>query len=277
MLSPSETTILKPNNILFSFARAYISNAALCFDLREYHYNATVDRWTAILRLAHLWKFPKMKDFAVQELDKLQIPPADKILMAKNYEVDPSYGWLEKAYAALGAREALITKEEGDKLGLDTVLHLAELREKIRKRRFEEKTTSVRDGESDTQSESPYISNNDCNKYNNGFGPTYPYSQPATARAWSSNGPCDWWGRPLQTQAQPQTVVQDAKPLYMCNDNYSQQPLQPPGAPSRVHESRCFPAHTVQNSEALSTISEDTEEPSYTVEDVADARLIFRL
>ena len=85
-----------------------------------------------------MWQFPKVKDLAVRKMDRLVIPPVDKAVMAREYEVDPTLGWLEQAYAALGAREDPITKAEGLRLGLDVVLQLAELRERIRKRRFEE-------------------------------------------------------------------------------------------------------------------------------------------
>ena len=85
-----------------------------------------------------MWQFPKVKDLAVRKMDGLVIPPVDKAVMAREYEVDPTLGWLEQAYAALGAREDPITKVEGLRLGLDVVLQLAELRERIRKRRFEE-------------------------------------------------------------------------------------------------------------------------------------------
>ena len=85
-----------------------------------------------------MWQFPKVKDLAVRKMDGLVIPPVDKAVMSREYEVDPTLGWLEQAYAALGAREDPITKAEGLRLGLDVVLQLAELREKIRKRRFEE-------------------------------------------------------------------------------------------------------------------------------------------
>ncbi|KAL5483252.1 hypothetical protein ACEPAI_8482 [Sanghuangporus weigelae] len=101
----------------------------------DYSYEATVNKWASILRLAHLWKFPKVKDLAVREMDKLDIAPVDKAVMAREFQVDPSRRWLETAYAALGAREQPLTKEEGLRLGLDVVLHLAEVRERIRERR----------------------------------------------------------------------------------------------------------------------------------------------
>ncbi|EJD08155.1 uncharacterized protein FOMMEDRAFT_74122 [Fomitiporia mediterranea MF3/22] len=101
----------------------------------DYSYEASVNKWSSILRLAHTWKFPKVKELAVREMDKLEISPVDKAVMAREFEVDPKRRWLETAYAELGAREQPITKEEGTRLGLDVVLHLAEVRERIRERR----------------------------------------------------------------------------------------------------------------------------------------------
>ena len=83
-----------------------------------------------------MWGFPHVKDLAVREMDKLPIPPVDRAVMARAFAVDPSRRWLEIAYAALGTREQPLTREEGERLGLDVVLHLAEVRERIRARRI---------------------------------------------------------------------------------------------------------------------------------------------
>lgn len=71
-------------------------------------------------------------------MDLLPISPVDKAVMAREYQVDPERRWLETAYAALGAREEPLTKEEGRRLGLDVVLLLARVRERIRERKRRE-------------------------------------------------------------------------------------------------------------------------------------------
>ena len=82
-----------------------------------------------------MWQFATVKWLAIKELTKLKVPAVDKAAMACAYDVDPSWKWQETAYAELGARDEPIQKEEGMRLGLDIVLKLTELRERIRERR----------------------------------------------------------------------------------------------------------------------------------------------
>ena len=89
-----------------------------------------------------MWKFANIKALAVRKLDKLEIPPVEKAVMAREYDIDPAYRWLEYAYAALGVREEPITKEEGVRLGLEAVVSLVELRERIRRRGYERQRNS---------------------------------------------------------------------------------------------------------------------------------------
>lgn len=85
-----------------------------------------------------MWQFLKVKALATRKLDTLDIEPIDKAVMALQYEVDPAFGWLERAYTAIGGREEPNSKAEAERLGLDVVVHLAELRERVRKTRFEQ-------------------------------------------------------------------------------------------------------------------------------------------
>ena len=96
-----------------------------------------------------MWKFANVKWLAITELNKLEVPAIDKAAMACTYNVDPAWKWQETAYAELGARDEPIRKEEGMKLGLDIVLKLAELRERIRERRNKESRSYI-------QNPSPY-------------------------------------------------------------------------------------------------------------------------
>lgn len=84
-----------------------------------------------------MWQFLKVKALATRKLDELDIEPVDKAVMAYRHEVDPAFGWLEQAYTAIGEREESISRAEAERLGLDVVVHLAGLRERIRKTRFE--------------------------------------------------------------------------------------------------------------------------------------------
>jgi hypothetical protein len=93
-------------------------------------YDADVEEWTSILKLAHLWEFSGVKTLALRELERLEIAPLKKIIMYHSYEVDRDL--LQAAYIALTVRPEPITIEEGRELGLETALQLARARELAR-------------------------------------------------------------------------------------------------------------------------------------------------
>lgn len=93
-------------------------------------YDANVDEWTSILKLSHQWDFVEVKTLALRELERLEIPPLQKIVMYHNYVVDRNL--LQVAYTALTIRADPITIEEGRELGLETALQLARARELAR-------------------------------------------------------------------------------------------------------------------------------------------------
>ena len=93
-------------------------------------YDANVDEWTSILKLAYLWDFNEVKTLALRELERLEIPPLQKIIMYHSYAVDRSL--LQEAYTALTVRAEPITIEEGRELGLETALQIARARELAR-------------------------------------------------------------------------------------------------------------------------------------------------
>ncbi|KAF8341036.1 hypothetical protein F5887DRAFT_977868 [Amanita rubescens] len=90
-------------------------------------YNASVEDWTVILRLAHRWSFHEVKDLAVRELQKLDSPDIDRIVAYHDCEVDRNL--LIPRYAALCHREQPLELEEGQRLGLETTLMIARARE----------------------------------------------------------------------------------------------------------------------------------------------------
>lgn len=103
----------------------------LMHHLRKYSlYNASTEEWTSILRLAHRWEFVEVKSLALRELERLEIPPLQKIVIYHSYAIDRSL--LRTAYTALTIRDEPITLEEGRELGLETVLQLARARELAR-------------------------------------------------------------------------------------------------------------------------------------------------
>ncbi|TDL18027.1 hypothetical protein BD410DRAFT_901088 [Rickenella mellea] len=96
-------------------------------------YDADIDTWTSIISLANLWQMDQVKDLAIRELGKMDLPAVTKAALANKYEIEQ--GWALAAYAEIGARLEPLTTEEGKLLGLDVVIRLAHVRERIRDRR----------------------------------------------------------------------------------------------------------------------------------------------
>ncbi|KAL1742320.1 hypothetical protein HDZ31DRAFT_43502 [Schizophyllum fasciatum] len=86
--------------------------------------------WHIVLRLAHRWRFPNVHELAVRELDKLYVPDIDRVAMYQDYDVDRRK--LVPCYAALAQRAEPIALDEGERLGLETVIMLAQARELAR-------------------------------------------------------------------------------------------------------------------------------------------------
>jgi len=93
-------------------------------------YHASTEEWTSILKLAHQWSFDGVKDLALRELERLEIPPLRKIVIYQSYGVDRRL--LQNAFTALAIRDKPMTIEEGQELGLETVIQLARARELVR-------------------------------------------------------------------------------------------------------------------------------------------------
>ncbi|KAH8103513.1 hypothetical protein BXZ70DRAFT_889047, partial [Cristinia sonorae] len=96
-------------------------------------YNAGIDDWSAILKLAFEWKFTEVKALALRELERFQIDPVQKIDLYQRYEVDRKL--LIPSFALLTFRPEPLNLQEGRRLGLETALLLAEAREYARGKR----------------------------------------------------------------------------------------------------------------------------------------------
>jgi len=90
-------------------------------------YEASVDEWSSILKLAHQWDFGEVKTFALRELEAQEIPALQKIILYHTHDIDRNL--LQASYTALTVRDEPISIEEGRVLGLETALRLAHARE----------------------------------------------------------------------------------------------------------------------------------------------------
>ena len=88
----------------------------------------TLDEWTSVLALATQWLFEGHRQRAITRLSHLG-SAIDRIVLARRYDVP---GWREDAYYQLCVRDEALTLEEGHRLGMEDVILLAELRQRIR-------------------------------------------------------------------------------------------------------------------------------------------------
>ncbi|KAI6015582.1 hypothetical protein EDC04DRAFT_643805 [Pisolithus marmoratus] len=98
-------------------------------------YEASLDVWLSILRLATRWGFNNVKELTVRELEKLDIECVDKISIYHEYNISKLY--LIPSYIAIVKRGVPLTFTEGVKLGMETVLRIADARERARQRASE--------------------------------------------------------------------------------------------------------------------------------------------
>ncbi|KIJ05264.1 hypothetical protein PAXINDRAFT_21460 [Paxillus involutus ATCC 200175] len=98
-------------------------------------YEAPLETWLSILKLANRWNFDNVKELCVRELEKLPIEPVEKIAIYHDHSISRLY--LLPSYVALCKRNVPLSFTEGMKLGMETVLRVADARERVRQRASE--------------------------------------------------------------------------------------------------------------------------------------------
>ncbi|KAG1794784.1 uncharacterized protein HD556DRAFT_402315 [Suillus plorans] len=86
------------------------------------------EHWLTILELSTKWQFLDMKKLAIDELEKLDIEPIEKITTYDKHKIDKLL--LLPAYKLLCKRTTRITDEEGEQLKIPTLLRIFEARER---------------------------------------------------------------------------------------------------------------------------------------------------
>ncbi|RPD57425.1 hypothetical protein L226DRAFT_554217 [Lentinus tigrinus ALCF2SS1-7] len=90
-----------------------------------------LDEWTSILSLATRWEFNDIRTLAIRQLQTLDgISPVDKVVLGREYEF--SGRWVLSAYIALCERSEPLSIPEASRLGLETAMRIAQLREQLR-------------------------------------------------------------------------------------------------------------------------------------------------
>lgn len=93
-------------------------------------YEAPLETWLSILHLANRWSFCNVKELTVRELEKIEIEPVDKIAIYHEYGINKLF--LIPAYLAVCKRDKPLSFAEGTQLGMETVLRVADARERVR-------------------------------------------------------------------------------------------------------------------------------------------------
>jgi hypothetical protein len=86
----------------------------------------TSEEWVSVLKLSSLWQFHKIRAAAIKGLESLSVDLVDKIVIAKRFDIS---SWLVPSLSALAQREKPLTLLEGNLLGMEWALKMAEVRE----------------------------------------------------------------------------------------------------------------------------------------------------
>ncbi|TEB28740.1 hypothetical protein FA13DRAFT_1690465 [Coprinellus micaceus] len=95
-------------------------------------YSANIYSWFSILKLAHRWDFPEVKDFALRELKRREseIPLVTRIRLYQEYEAPLEL--LVPLFSELCSRESSPTNEEIVELGFEQACYVWKAREALR-------------------------------------------------------------------------------------------------------------------------------------------------
>ncbi|KAF6747348.1 hypothetical protein DFP72DRAFT_608162 [Ephemerocybe angulata] len=87
----------------------------------------SMDEWLAVLKLSSKWRFNSVRKLAIERLSPLVgMKPSEKIRLGREYAVE---SWLLSGYEELVTRKAVISNEEGQLIGWETVNELWAVRE----------------------------------------------------------------------------------------------------------------------------------------------------
>ncbi|TRM68992.1 hypothetical protein BD626DRAFT_392982 [Schizophyllum amplum] len=93
-------------------------------------YDAAPEDWVDILKLAHMWKFREVYELAVRELERLEMPVVERLIAYQAYDVNREF--VVPLYAELFRRDAPLSKNESQRLGIETVYTIWMGRERLR-------------------------------------------------------------------------------------------------------------------------------------------------
>jgi hypothetical protein len=120
--SPENPVVLKDTTV-----EAFAGLCWVFYNPKYSIYTTTVEKWVEILALAQRWAFKEVEQLCIRELQKMPIPPIDKIHIYQTFHIDRSL--LAESFAELTVRPEPLKTEEGEKLGVPTALQITRARE----------------------------------------------------------------------------------------------------------------------------------------------------
>ncbi|KAJ3935942.1 MAG: hypothetical protein NXY57DRAFT_987734 [Lentinula lateritia] len=92
----------------------------------------TFDEWTSVLKLSDMWCMDVVKEHAISTMSSLSgVDPVDKVVVARKYGIT---SWLAPTINAIIQRSQPWNERDVERLGLSTVLKLAEFRDRLQPR-----------------------------------------------------------------------------------------------------------------------------------------------
>ncbi|KAJ4500877.1 hypothetical protein C8R41DRAFT_913946 [Lentinula lateritia] len=92
----------------------------------------TFDEWTSVLKLSDMWCMDVVKEHAISTMNSLSgVDPVDKVVVARKYGIT---SWLAPTINAIIQRSQPWNERDVERLGLSTVLKLAEFRDRLQPR-----------------------------------------------------------------------------------------------------------------------------------------------
>jgi hypothetical protein len=79
-----------------------------------------------VLKLSSMWQFHKIRATAIKNMETITMDLVDKIIIARRFDIPT---WLVPTLNALIQRESPVGLSEGNRLGMEWVLKVAEVRE----------------------------------------------------------------------------------------------------------------------------------------------------
>ncbi|KZV76873.1 hypothetical protein PENSPDRAFT_569094, partial [Peniophora sp. CONT] len=91
------------------------------------HELGTIEEWSAVLRIASMWKFESIRELAIEQLDG-RLPPLERLVLSRSYNIPL---WLPTAFVGIVLRDSPLVLQEMQKIGLEDLVCIATAREAI--------------------------------------------------------------------------------------------------------------------------------------------------